>query len=118
MIFLNDVKFVKVWEVEVKEKFIKLQVSTGDKKQDGSYENSGWYLNLVGQAHEQGKNLKKGDTITIKKGKITNVYNKDHKKSFLNLVAFDIEAPVVDKDEAIDDFQGFQSMEDDSSIPF
>ena len=76
MIFTNDVRFVKVWKVEHYEKYTKLQVSTSDKKQDGSYENSGWYLKLVGKAFEQGRHLQKGDTITVKSGKLTNKYNQ------------------------------------------
>lgn len=117
MIFINDVRYIKIWAVEKKEKHIKLQCSTGDKKQDGTYENSGWYINLVGKAFEQGLNLKVNDTFTIVKGKISNVYNKDKKVSYLNVVAFEIEAP--DSEEAFEDnMSGFQAMEEDDDIPF
>lgn len=123
MIFINDVRYVKVWDVNQYEKFIKLQASTSDKKQDGSYENSGWYINLVGKAFEQGRHLKKGDTITINKGKITNVYNKDKKQSYLNVTAFDIEVQgqrnQQQKPAPQEDFGGFHAIDDsEDSCPF
>ena len=120
MIFTNDVRYVKVWKVEHYEKYTKLQVSTGDKKQDGTYENSGWYLTLVGQAFEQGRHLKNGDTITVNKGKLTNPYNKEKKQSYLNWVAFDIEAPSYQETtNHQDDFNGFQAVDDnDDMCPF
>ena len=114
MIFINDVRYVKIWEVKKFDKYIKLQVSTSDKKQDGSYENSGWYINLVGQAFTQGKDLVKGDTITINKGKISNVYNKEKQTTYLNVVAFDIETPK--KQEPNNEFNQFQATDD--LIPF
>ncbi len=119
MIFINDVRYIKIWEVTQYEKHIKLQASTGDKKQDGTYENSSWYINLVGQAFEQGRHLKKGDTITINKGKISNVYNKDKKVTYLNVVAFDIEAPEQQPQQNNqNDFNGFQAVDGDDDIPF
>jgi len=125
MIFVNDTRYVKVWEVTHYEKHTKLQVSTGEKKQDGNYENSGWYLTLVGQAFEQGRHLKKGDTITVNKGKLTNIYNKDKKQSYLNFVAFDIEAPSYQQNQqsyqhtnSQDDFCGFQAIDSSDEIPF
>ncbi len=123
MIFINDVRYVKVWEVTKHERYIKLQVSTSDKKQDGTYENSGWYVNLVGQAFTQGQGLTKGDTITINKGKISNVYNKEKQTSYLNLVAFDIEVTNSNQ-QSVDnsqqnEFNGFQAVdEDEDIIPF
>ena len=36
MIWLNDLKFVKVYKVEDKGNFVKAQLSTSEKKQDGT----------------------------------------------------------------------------------
>lgn len=116
MIYINDVRYVKVWKAENKGKFISLQCSTSEKNQQGEYENSSWNVILVGNAYDQGKHLEKGDTFTINKGKITNVYNKKHEKSFLNVVVFDIETEK--KAPQQNDFEGFQAMDGDLDIPF
>lgn len=113
MFFINDARYIKIWKIEKKEKFIKLQCSTGDKKQDGTYENSSWFINLVGKAFDQGANLKENDTITIVQGKISNVYNKEKNTTYLNVVAFNIEAPESDN------MEGFKAMDEgDDDMPF
>lgn len=82
-------KFAKVWEAEIKERMVKLKLSTGDKKQDGTWENSSWNTIIVGKQLEEAKGIKKGDTIEIVSGKISNVYNKEKQTSYLNLVIFE-----------------------------
>ena len=127
MIFINNVKYVKVWKVEHFEKFISLQTSTGEKKQDGNYENSQWYVRLVGGAFDAGRHIKKGDTIEIVKGKITNVWNEDKHRSYLNIVAFEINTHTNNQsvnnnrqqqNNQQDNFNGFKSVDDSDEIPF
>jgi hypothetical protein len=123
MIFTNDVRYVKIWDVQHFEKHIKLRVSTGDKQQDGSYKNSSWFLTLVGQAFEQGRHLKTSDTITVNKGKMENIYVKDKNQTFLNWVAFDIEAPSYTQSDTHinnqeEQFNGFQTDIPDDECPF
>ncbi|MEG2347243.1 MAG: hypothetical protein RSB50_06135 [Cetobacterium sp.] len=82
-------KFAKVWEAEIKERMVKLKLSTGDKKQDGTWENSNWNAIVVGKQLEEAKEIKKGDTIEIVSGKISNVYNKEKQTNYLNMVIFE-----------------------------
>lgn len=82
-------KFAKVWEAEVKERMVKLKLSTGDKKQDGTWENSSWNAIVVGKQLEEAKEIKKGDTIEIASGKISNVYDKEKKVTYYNVVIFE-----------------------------
>lgn len=124
MIWLNDLKFVKVYKVEDKGNFVKAQLSTSEKKQDGTYENSSWFASFVGGAKEQAKHLQDKDTITITKGNITNVYNKEAGKSYLNMTIFEFTGGEKKDINGInDDFSfGAGSFEDytdvDDSCPF
>ena len=91
MIWLSEVKFVKTWNVEDKGNFVKAKLQTSEKKQDGSYENSDWFAAFVGKCVDKAKTLGNGDQITITQGKLTNVYNKEKKVSYLNMAIFDFE---------------------------
>lgn len=110
MIFISKDKatkiYAKVWKVEKREKYTALQVSTVEKQQDGSYKNSGWNCRLVGKAKEFPVN--KGDRIIITSAKIENVYNAEQKKSWLNIIVFDLES------EASND----NPFESDDDLPF
>lgn len=86
MILINKA-FAKVWKVDVKEKYTSLQITTGDKQQDGSYKNSNWNCRLVGKAKDIMVN--EGDRIEITSAKIENIYNKETKKTWLNVIIFD-----------------------------
>ena len=123
MIWLPEIKYAKVWDVEQKEKFTKAKVQTSEKKQDGTYEQSGWFVSFVGKCWPLAKELSNGDTITIHKAKLTNVYDKAAKKSYLNFTVFDFEitqskaqkpAQSFDDDFAND----FRAIEDDSDVPW
>lgn len=129
MIWLSEVKFVKVWNVEDKGNFVKAKLQTSEKKQDGSYENSDWFAAFVGGAAQMAKGLSNGDQITITKGKLSNVYNKDKKTSYLNMAVFDFEVtrsndlsnnkPNGNFRAFDDDFANdFKHIEDDDDIPF
>lgn len=111
MIWLNDLK-VRVSKVEDKGNYVKATVSTSEKKQDGTYEYSNWFCAMVGSCVEKAKDLKEGDKITITKGKLSNVYNKEKKQAFLNMAVFDFTR--VDKyDEKPSDDFSFASSDDD-----
>lgn len=87
---ISNSKFHKVWEVELDQNGRK-KVNLGDSKknQDGTFTNWTWfYCNLVGNA--KGVRIEKGDTVTIKSGKIE-MY-KANDGTFKNSVTiFDIE---------------------------
>lgn len=115
MIWLNDVK-ATVFKVEDKGTFVKAQLSTSEKKQDNTYENSSWFASFVGNAKESARHLKEKDKITITKGKLTNVYNKEKKVSYLNLTVF--EFTNAEKKEVNDDFSfgNFEEVDEESLL--
>ena len=117
MIWLSEIKYAKAWEVTHLEKYTKAQLSTSEKKQDGTYENSKWFVNFVGKCSELAKTLQNGDTVTINKAKLTNLYNKEHKKSYLNFVVFDFEI-TQSKAKKEDDFSDFEQVDEDPFLPF
>lgn len=86
-------RFCKIWEVnEIKDKIVKINLGTSDKQIDGTYKNSNWFnVAFVGGALEGAKRLKKGDLINIKNAKIENVFIKEKKQSYINIVVFDFE---------------------------
>ena len=79
MIFIHDKIYAKVWKVDKYEKYIDLQVTTGEKDKDGNYINSGWFPRLIGHAFNSLKDkIKEGDKLIITKSKMTNErYTKD-----------------------------------------
>jgi len=110
MIWLNDLK-VNVYKVEDKGTYVKAQLSTSEKKQDGTYENSSWFASFVGNSKELARQLKDKDKITITKGKLTNVYNKDKKQSYLNMTVFEFtsnEKKEVNEDFSFGNFEEFE----------
>ena len=114
MLWLNDIKGT-VFKVEVGEKLVKGTLSTSEKKQDGTYENSSWFVAFVGNCKEKAAKLQEKDRITVTKGKLTNVYNKEQKKSYLNFTIFAFECERLNGD-SLDDFRMVDDIESD--IPF
>ena len=106
MILINKA-FAKVWKVDKKEKYTALNISTSDKQQDGTYKNSSWNARLVGKSKDIAIN--EGDRITITSAKIENIYNKEQKKSWLNIIVFDL---------TVDGSDGFKEVEEDTDLPF
>jgi single-stranded DNA-binding protein len=101
MIFIRpnaEIKiFAKVWNVEAKEKYTDLRISTSEKvEKDGntSYINSNWFARAVGKAHNQAKNLSQGDSVVITKAKLSNEpYEKDgQKRSAFKFVVLEFES--------------------------
>jgi hypothetical protein len=116
MIWLNDIKGT-VFRVEVQDKVVKASVSTSEKKQDGTYENSSWFVAFVGNCKDKASKLQDKDRITITKAKMTNVYNKEQKKSYLNFTVFAFDCERLDSNQA-DDFDGFRTVDDGLDCPF
>jgi len=116
MIWLNDIKG-SVFRVEKLDKVVKASLSTSEKKQDGTYENSSWFVAFVGNCKEKASRLEDKDRITVTKAKMTNVYNKEHKKAYLNFTvfAFDCErldAEVADDNDFDEDFTVVNGLDD------
>lgn len=97
MVFVSNKIFAKVWNVEVKDKYTELRISTSEKvEKDGKkdYINSNWFARAVGKAHNQAKNFNKGDSVVITKAKLSNEpYEKDgQKKSVFKFVVLEFES--------------------------
>ena len=120
MIWLNDVK-ATVFKVEDKGTYVKAQLSTSEKKQDNTYENSSWFTSFVGGAKESAKHLSDKDKITITKGKLTNVYNKEKKVSYCNMTVFEFTSNEKKDTSGINDdfsFGSFEEVDDTDDPPF
>lgn len=108
-------KYVKVWSVEPKEKFVNAQVSTGAKQKDGTYKNSSWIVAFVGNCVDKARTLGKGDTIEITSGGISNTYDKEKKVTYYNTVIFDFE--ITSSANNTSDFEPVEEGSDED-IPF
>ena len=89
--------YSKIWKIDKKEKYADLRISTSEKvEKDGKndYINSNWFARAVGKAHNQAKNLNKGDSVVITKAKLSNEpYEKDgQKKSAFKFVVLEFES--------------------------
>jgi transposase len=116
MIWLNDIKGT-VFKVEAQDKVVKATLSTSEKKQDNTYENSSWFVAFVGNCKDKASKLQDKDRITVTKAKITNVYNKEHKKSYLNFTVFAFDCERLDKEPSIkDDFTEVDGIQE--PLPF
>lgn len=115
--FLNDVRYMRVFNKEVSEKFVRCNLSEGEKQQDGTYKNYSWRTTFVGGCLDKAKALNDKDVITITKGKVTNEYVKEQGKAYVNVVVFDF-----DKQESNtsgnDGFYPINESMDDDDLPF
>lgn len=117
MVFVNNKVFAKVWKTDVKEKYTDLRISTSEKIEkngETSYINSNWFARAIGKAHNQAKNFKEGDRVTITKAKLSNEpYEKDgEKRSAFKFVILEFESQENTKaPETVDD-------DSEESLPF
>lgn len=84
--------YAKVWKVEIKERYVKAQISTSRKLPDGTYSNSSWFASFVGSCVENAKLLKPKDSIKILAGALSTSSGED-KKSYTNMAIFAFELP-------------------------
>ena len=97
MVFVNGKIYAKVWNVDVKEKYTDLRISTSEKVDKGGdtyYIYSNWFARAVGKAHNQAKNFSQGDNVVITKAKLSNEqYEKDgQKRSAFKFVVLEFES--------------------------
>ena len=115
---IKDSKYITVFDPENKGNYIQTNLSTGKKDKDGNWTNMNWLgARFVGKAKEQAEKLNSKDKIEIKSGLVENVYKKDTKQTFINVVIFEFE--FMEKKPKNDDsgLEQFQAMDDDS-LPF
>lgn len=91
--------YAKIWKVEDKGNYSVAQVSISRKNKDtGEYnvEFQDGFVRLVGNAHEAAKSLKIGDngaSIQITSCDVTNKYDAEKQKSYINFTIFGFEIP-------------------------
>ncbi len=110
-------KFKKVWKVEEKNGFTKINLGDSKKNKDGSYSNWTWFdCTLMGNA--KNVRLNEGDTIEVTSGVINQrEYNG---KYYNDIVLFEIEVTgnAQPKQPEQNNMSGFQAIDDSSDIPF
>jgi hypothetical protein len=106
-----------VFQVEDKGNYIQANLSTGKKKQDGTYENMNWRTRFVGNCKQAAAELTDKTRIEIKSGVVENSYNKETKTLYVNVAvfAFDVLEQGEKKQELPTDFV---PIDDDSDLPF
>lgn len=82
-------KYVSVFKVDIKDRYVQANLSTSKKNVDGSYVNMYWIAHFRGNAFEVAKKLKDKDKIEITNGIIENHYDKEKDKLYVNVTIFD-----------------------------
>lgn len=81
-------KYMKVWKVEEKNGFTKLNLGDSKKAKDGTYTNWTWFgCTLLGNAKQV--TVDEGDTIEIKSGIISQ--RKYNEKYYNDIIIFELE---------------------------
>ena len=124
-------KYCKVWAVDIKENMVLVDLTTSKKEKDGTYTNSKYFkVKFVGKCLQAAQQLQEGDKIDITNGMIGK--RKYQEKYYDDVVVFGFEysdgstrtaqdeKPADQSSNFGEDFStdGFQSIEDDSDIPF
>ena len=105
--------YFKIWEVEDKGKFVKAKASTSKKdKQTDTWVNSNWNVRFVGKCIDEAKTLEVGDRIVATNGIIENVWDKEKKMAWLNVIIFEFEKQEENSHEVP------TTIEDDDELPF
>lgn len=114
-------RFCKVWDIEINDNgYAKVNLGTSRKDKGGDYINTNWWgVAFVGEAKEFGATLTKGDVIEVVSGQLENVYNKEKKVSYFNMVVFEAKMENNNKSEPrVQPKQSEVIEEDDDSFPF
>ena len=91
MIRINETTKGTIFEPVVKEKYVQAKLSTGKKNQDGSWTNMSWNIRFIGKCYDQASHLKEKDKVELRSGYVENTYNKESKKSYVNVIVFEFE---------------------------
>lgn len=86
--------YAKIWEIKnISDNYSDVRISTSKKDKDsGEYsQDFGDTVRLVGQAHEQMKYMSEGDKFKILRCGVTNKWDKEKKRMYVNYVIFEVE---------------------------
>lgn len=82
-----------VFQVQKEEKYVDANLSTSERKEDGTWRNSQWNARFVGNAFPKAQELTDKDRIALTSFKLENVYDKEKKQSYTNVIIFDFVPP-------------------------
>lgn len=115
-------KYVTVFQpqinLNVSERMVFANLSTSKKNTsregDISYENMSWKGRFVGDAFEPSKALRDGDKIDIVRGMITNKYDKEKKKLYVDVTIFEYALSDTNKNNEDSHFSNYGDMNGDN----
>lgn len=87
--------YAKVWKIDRRERFTKIQASISKKVKDSDQYETDWsgFLNLVGAAHTEAASLQEGDRIRIEEFDVTTRYDKAKNVAYTNYAVFKYSNP-------------------------
>lgn len=85
--------YATVWSVEPgKGNFTKVRLSISRKNKEGQYEQDfAGFCTFIGQAHAKAARLKEKDRIRLGDVDVSNTYDKERQKEYVNFKVFDFE---------------------------
>lgn len=115
--------YAKIWKIDRKDNFTKVQLSTSKKSKDGlKYETDfSGFVSLIGHAHNKAADLKEGDRIKIGDFEVTNSYNKETKVGYTNIAVFEYEIPgatIPQNAPPVSSHAPVDKEEDPNDLPF
>ena len=89
--------YMKLWNIKKSERgnYYEAELSSSRKKDDGTFETdfSSKFVRFVGKAAEKSETVSPKSTIQITNCGVTNFYDKEKKREYINYVVFDFEVP-------------------------
>ena len=82
-----------VFQVQKEEKYVDANLSTSEKIADDKWKNSQWNARFIGNAFAKAQELSDKDRIALTSFKIENIYDKEKKQSYTNVIIFDFASP-------------------------
>lgn len=114
--------FATVWSVEPgKGNFSKVRLSVSRKNKDGQYEQDfAGFCTFIGQAHAKADRLRKRDRIKLGEVDVSNPYDKEKQKEYINYKVFDFEMADTETSSASTPVSGnpAEGENDEDEAPF
>ncbi len=87
--------YAKIWEKEDKGSYSVVSLSISHKTKDGDYvvDFNDRFVRFYGPAAEALKAVKEGDRIQLKSVDVTNHYDKEAKKQYVNYIVYGFDVP-------------------------
>ena len=91
--FSNN-SFAKIWEIKERDGRLDGRISISRKDKDGNYvPDFQGFVRFLGDATAKAAELQEGQTIKLLRTDVSNSYNKETQKEYVNYKVFDFEIP-------------------------